>query len=251
MALPMFFMVNFEVIKVDSPYNMPQGRLWLHASGAVALTLHWRLKFPFKDLLITIMAEEPLTFFKETSVPHIGANAFPEATFHSFELVSMISRPSELELAWPSTTLMANKEMLKFGYQLGQGLNTVGHGKASLIELLDKNGGFGLGYDPSNEELIQASRGKKRKCIGQGMSIPYIRETFLSLAEVIRSEVVQESCEEESDLGCLIRLCLEEFSMNAIISPGDVLTTTIKPCMPGETVGHWTTKPYFVIAPTE
>jgi len=66
--------------------------------------------------MITIMAEEPLTFFKETSVPYIGANAFPEATFHSFELVSMISKASELESAWPSSSLMAAKEMLKFGY---------------------------------------------------------------------------------------------------------------------------------------
>ena len=30
---PMFFMVNFQVIKVDSPYNMLLGRRWLHAAG--------------------------------------------------------------------------------------------------------------------------------------------------------------------------------------------------------------------------
>ena len=129
----MFFTVNFQVIKVDSPYNMLLGRPWLHVAGTVASTLHRRLKFPSEDLMVTIRAEEPLTFFKETSVPYIGANAFLEATFHSFELVSMISRAPELESAWPSATLMAAKEMLKFGYQLGQGLGAVGHRKASLI----------------------------------------------------------------------------------------------------------------------
>ena len=56
--------------------------------------------------------------------------------------------------------------MLKFGYQLGQVLSAVGHRKASLVELPDNNRGFGLGYDLSDEELFQASRGKKRKCIG-------------------------------------------------------------------------------------
>ena len=66
------------------------------------------------------MAEEPLTIFKEISVPYI-ANAFLEATFHNFELVSMISWASELKSTWPFATLMAAKEMLKFGYQLGQG----------------------------------------------------------------------------------------------------------------------------------
>ena len=49
---------------------------------------------------------------------------------------------------------MAAKEMLKFGYQLGQGLDAVGHRKASLIELLDNKGGFGVGYNPSDEELF-------------------------------------------------------------------------------------------------
>ena len=248
---PRSFMVNFQVIKVDSPYNMLLGKPWLHAVGAVASTLHRRLKFPFEDQLITIMAEEPLTIFKETSIAYIGANAFLDATFHNFELVSMISKASELESAWPTPTLMAAKEMLKFGYQLGQGRGAVGHRKPSLIELPDNKGGFGLGYNPSDEELFQASRGKKRKCIGQGMSIPHIRVTFSALTEVIRSEVVQESCEEESNLASLIRLCPKEFSVNAIISPGDDLTSTIRPCVPSEIIGPWINKPCFVVAPAK
>ena len=201
--------------------------------------------------MVSIMAKEPLTFFKETSIPYIGANAFLEATFHSFELVSMISRAPELESACPSATLMATKEILKFGYQLGQGLGVVGHGKASLIKLPNNKGGFSLGYDPSDEELFQASREKKRKCIGQGMSIPHIRVTFPTPTEVIKSEATRESCEEELDLACLNCLCLEEFSVNAIISPEDDLTATIGPYVPSEIVDHWTVKPYFVVASAE
>ena len=141
--------------------------------------------------------------------------------------------------------------MLKFGYQLGQGLGVVGHGKVALIELLDNKGGFGLGYNPSDEELFQASIGKKRKCIDQWMSIPHIRVTFLAPVEVIRSEALQESCEKELDLSCLIHLCPEEFSVNAIISPGNDLTSTIRLCVPSETVGYWTIEPCFVVALAE
>ena len=39
------FMVKFQVIKVDSPYNMLLGRPWLHTAGVVASTLNRRLKF--------------------------------------------------------------------------------------------------------------------------------------------------------------------------------------------------------------
>ena len=163
----------------------------------------------------------------------------------------MICKALKLESAWPSTTLIVAKEMLKFGYQLGQGINVVGHGKAFLIELSDNKGSFGLGYNPSKEKLFQAFRGKKRKCIGQRMSIPHIWVIFPALVKVIRSEVVQESHEEESDIASLIHLCLEEFSVNAIISPRDDLTSTIRPCVPGETVGHWTIEPCFVVALAE
>ena len=109
---PMSFMINFQIIKMDSPFTMLRRRPWLHATGAVASTLHRRLKFPSEDLMVTIMLEE-------TYVPYIGANTFSKATFHSFELVSMISRASKLDSAWPFSTLMAAKEILKFGYHLG------------------------------------------------------------------------------------------------------------------------------------
>ncbi|XP_075633499.1 uncharacterized protein LOC142605959 [Castanea sativa] len=56
---PRFFVVIFQVIKVDSLYNMLLGRPWLHSAGAVASTLHRRLKYPFEDQMITVMAEKP------------------------------------------------------------------------------------------------------------------------------------------------------------------------------------------------
>jgi len=46
------------------------------------------------------MAKEPITIFQETSIPYIDANAFPKASFHSIELVSMIHNALELESGW-------------------------------------------------------------------------------------------------------------------------------------------------------
>ena len=83
------------------------------------------------------------------------------------------------------------------------------------------------------------------------MSIPHIRVNFFTLAKVIRSKVAQESWKEELDLTCLICLCPEEFSVNFIISLGDYLTSTIRPYVPSETVGHWAVEPCFVVASVE
>ena len=173
------------------------------------------------------MAEEPMTIFQETSILYIDADdAFPKASFHSFELVSMIHNASEPESRWPAVVLMAAKEMLKFGCKLGQGLKAVGRGTPTLIEISDNNGGFDLGYELIHIELCQASRGKKRKCASPKMFVPHIRATFPTLAEVIMPKPFKELQDEEFDLACIIQLCPKEFSVNAIIFPEDNSTST-------------------------
>ena len=214
-------------------------------------TFHQRLKFIFKNQLITIMAEEPMTIFQETSILYINANAFPEVSFHSFKLVSTIQNASEFKSGQLAVVLMAVKEMLKFGYKLGQSLGAVGRGSPALVELLDNKGRFRLGYEPTHEEVFQASRGKKRKCTTLGMLTPYIRATFPTLAEVIMPKPFKELEYEELDLTYFIWLCPEEFSMNAIISPKNNPTSTIRLGMPGKTTGLWTIESCFVVALAE
>ena len=43
------FMVDFQVIMLDSLYNMLLGRPWLHIVGVVVSTFHKRLKFIFEN----------------------------------------------------------------------------------------------------------------------------------------------------------------------------------------------------------
>ena len=89
-------MVIFQVIKVDSLYNMLLRRPWLHATGAAASTIHRRLRFPSKDQMITIMAKEPLTIFKETSIPYICANLLGSKVlgFYVFRtLICIVGKP--------------------------------------------------------------------------------------------------------------------------------------------------------------
>ena len=169
------------------------------------------------------MVKEPMTIFQETSTLYINANAFPKASFQSFELVSMIHNALELESSQPVAILMATKEMLKFGYKLRQGLKAIGRGSPALIELLDNKGRLGLAYKPTHIEHFQASRGKKRKCDTSRMSIPHIRTTFPAPTEVIMLEPFKELEDEEPDLARP-----KEFSVNSTISLEDNLTSTIR-----------------------
>ena len=145
----------------------------------------------------------------------------------------MIHNASEPESGWPAAILMVTKEMLKFGYKLGQGLGVVGRESPALIELSDNKERFGLAH----KELFQASRGKKRKCAASRMSIPHIRTTFPASGKVIMLEPFKELEDEEPDLACIIWLYPKEFFVNAITSSKDDQTSTIRPGMPDETAG--------------
>ena len=79
-------------------------------------------------------------------------------------------------------------------------------------------GRFDLGYDPTQKEIFQASREKKKKCVASRMSIPYIKASFSASVKVIIPKPFKELEDEEFDLVCIIRLFPEEFFMNIIIS---------------------------------
>ena len=60
------------------------------------------------------------------------------------------------------------KSNLHVQLQIRPSLGAVGCGSPAFAELLDKKGRFSLGYEPIHEELLQAYRGKKRKCDTSG-----------------------------------------------------------------------------------
>ena len=109
-----------------------------------------------------------------------------------------------------------------------------------------------MGYETTNEELFQASRGKKRKCATSRMSILHIRTTFQAPAEVIMPKPFKELEDEELDLAYIIRLYSKEFSVNDITSSEDDPTSTIRLGMLREMAStpldH---KPCFMVAPFE
>ena len=106
-----------------------------------------------------------MIIFQETSITYIDANAFPEVSFHSFELVSMIHNASEPEFGWHIVFLMAIKEMLEFGYKLGQGLEAMGQeALLSLNSLITKEDSV-WGMNPLMKNSFKLSEARRGNAI--------------------------------------------------------------------------------------
>ena len=56
---PEIVKVNFIVVDTYSPYTAIIGRPWLHTLGAVASSLHQKVKFPSRDQVLEIRGCQP------------------------------------------------------------------------------------------------------------------------------------------------------------------------------------------------
>uniref|UniRef100_A0A2N9F2H4 Reverse transcriptase/retrotransposon-derived protein RNase H-like domain-containing protein n=1 Tax=Fagus sylvatica TaxID=28930 RepID=A0A2N9F2H4_FAGSY len=105
---PQVYNINFQVLRINSPYNLLLGRPWLHTVGAMPSSLHQKMKLIIENQLVTILAEKPISIYNDHAVPYINGYEFEEASFHSFEFVTVIHTVAVVEqnclkpeLWWP------------------------------------------------------------------------------------------------------------------------------------------------------
>uniref|UniRef100_A0A2N9HB05 Uncharacterized protein n=1 Tax=Fagus sylvatica TaxID=28930 RepID=A0A2N9HB05_FAGSY len=129
---PQVYDINFQVLRIDSPYNLLLGRPWLHTAGAVPSSLHQKMKLIIGNQLVTILAEEPISIYNDGEIPYIDGCAPEEASFHSFEFVTVIHRVAAVEPRLSKAGIMVAKEFVKAGFQPGQGLGYANQGRTTI-----------------------------------------------------------------------------------------------------------------------
>ncbi|XP_077247849.1 uncharacterized protein LOC143887627 isoform X1 [Tasmannia lanceolata] len=151
------FEVEFQVIDIKASFNMLLGRPWLHKEGAVASTLHQKLKFIKDGKLFTVRGDE------EPEIGQITGETLilPVAKADDYNLngfafdVAAISYDNasreELYLPFAISPVVA-KMMRKMNYFPGMNLGR-DPSKASHWRPIKANHGiFSLGYVPTEEE---------------------------------------------------------------------------------------------------
>uniref|UniRef100_A0A2N9FEI0 RNA-directed DNA polymerase n=1 Tax=Fagus sylvatica TaxID=28930 RepID=A0A2N9FEI0_FAGSY len=162
---PQVYDINFQVLRIDSPYNLLLGRPWLHTAGAVPSSLHQKMKLIIGNQLVTILAEEPISIYNDGEIPYIDGCAPEEASFHSFDQGIRQGGVS----AWARFRLCEPRK----NHNCDPG------GKQRQVwtgVYPDQKGSSDGLMKPGGKELQRSSRGEKwpeRK-----MVIPHIRATF-------------------------------------------------------------------------
>ena len=149
---PQVHNINFQVLRIDSPYNLLLGRPWIHTAGAIPFSLHQKMKLIIGNQLVTILAEEPISIYNESAVPYIDEYTSEEALFHSFEFVTVIHRVAANEPRLSKVGIMVAREFVKAGFQPGQGLGCANQGRTAIVTLEGNKDGYGLGYTPTRKD---------------------------------------------------------------------------------------------------
>uniref|UniRef100_A0A2N9IHF6 Integrase catalytic domain-containing protein n=1 Tax=Fagus sylvatica TaxID=28930 RepID=A0A2N9IHF6_FAGSY len=198
---PQVYDINFQVLRIDSPYNLLLGRPWLHTAGAVPSSLHQKMKLIIGNQLVTILAEEPISIYNDGEIPYIDGCAPEEASFHSFEFVTVIHRVAAVEPRLSKAGIMVAKEFVKAGFQPGQGLGYANRPRKNNKE---------EPQFPEAKSWQQSS--KERNGLKGRIAIPHIRTTFPA------SAMFQV---DEGDVDELALLFTEDLNVNAITTEGD------------------------------
>uniref|UniRef100_A0A2N9HUQ1 G-patch domain-containing protein n=1 Tax=Fagus sylvatica TaxID=28930 RepID=A0A2N9HUQ1_FAGSY len=218
---PQVYDINFQVLRIDSPYNLLLGRPWLHTAGAVPSSLHQKMKLIIGNQLVTILAEEPISIYNDGEIPYIDGCAPEEASFHSFEFVTVIHRVAAVEPRLSKAGIMVAKEFVKAGFQPGQGLGYANQGRTTIVTLEGNKDKYGLGYTPTRRDRQMAYEARRQRAAAKlkgekwperRIAIPHIRTTFPA------SAMFQV---DEGDVDELALLFTEDLNVNAITTEGD------------------------------
>uniref|UniRef100_A0A2N9HG71 RNA-directed DNA polymerase n=1 Tax=Fagus sylvatica TaxID=28930 RepID=A0A2N9HG71_FAGSY len=193
---PQVYDINFQVLRIDSPYNLLLGRPWLHTAGAVPSSLHQKMKL-------------------------IIGNQLKKHHSTVLSFVTVIHRVAAVEPRLSKAGIMVAKEFVKAGFQPGQGLGYANQGRTTIVTLEGNKDRYGLGYTPTRRDRQMAYEARRQRAAAKlkgekwperKMAIPHIRATFPA------SAMFQV---DEGDVDELALLFTEDLNVNAITTEGD------------------------------
>ena len=87
---PVEFGINFQVIDMDTSYNLLLGRTWIHMARVVPSTLHQFVKFEHGKQEIIFHGEDDLQITRDPSIPSIESKRGCESlNYNTLEIITV------------------------------------------------------------------------------------------------------------------------------------------------------------------
>ncbi|XP_069143545.1 uncharacterized protein [Solanum lycopersicum] len=218
---PAEFEAKFQVLDIDSSYNLLLGRPFIHMAGAVPSTLHQVVKLVWNNEELVIHGERS---HSGKQVPIL--DEMPQSSdFYTMELVIATDESLAPQTPMSAVYRMIATVMLQSGFEPGFGLGRNAQGIIESVSVLATGSKYDLGYIPTDVDVKM----KRKKDQGLTKPIPHLYQSF----------PVRKHAEPEDDGEGICDLFRE---VNAVIKE-EVNPAGIRDAEPGEMLRNWTSTP--------
>ncbi|XP_027772414.1 uncharacterized protein LOC114076918 [Solanum pennellii] len=218
---PAEFEAKFQVLDIDTSYNLLLGRPFIHMAGAVPSTLHQMIKLVWKNEELVIHGEKGQS---GRQVP-VSDETPQGSDFYTVELVNATDEGLAPQTPMPAVYKMIATVMLQSGFEPGSGLGRNAQGIIEPVPVLAAGSKYGLGYIPTDDDVKM----KRKRDQGLTKPIPHLYQSF----------PVREQAEPEDDGEGICDLFQE---INAIIEE-EAEPAGFRDAEPGEMLQNWTSTP--------
>ena len=154
---PVKYFILFQVLRIQSSFNLLLGRPWIHEVGAIPFSLHQKVKFINKGRIIMIQSDKDVV----TSFEPVLQISHNEDDLHLtgfvFDVVQVVSLEDynrdmvPMSFDQHSSTLVLSM-MRGMSYMPGLGLGRRQQGPREFTITVDHDMPYGLGYTPSEDD---------------------------------------------------------------------------------------------------
>ncbi|KAL3339268.1 hypothetical protein AABB24_028082 [Solanum stoloniferum] len=149
---PADFIVEFQVMDINTSYNLLLERPWIHMAGVVPSTLHQLMKFMWNDHEVVIHGEE----IHSNDYAPIVDDVAKGSDLYEVEIVNAIGDDLASHPPMPSIYKMIATLMLRSGFEPSFGFEKYLHGIIEPIQIFTKGSKFVLGYIPIADGEMEA-----------------------------------------------------------------------------------------------
>ena len=175
---PVRYSILFQVLRIQSSFNLLLGRPWIHKAGSIPSSLHQKVKFIHEGRIITIQSDKDVVtcFEPVLQISHNEDDLL--LTGFVFDEVQVVSLEDDNRDMVPmsfdqhSSTLMLSM-MRGMSYMPGLGLGRRQQRPREFTITVDHDMPYGLGYTPSEDDARHMAMLRRDRVKARLSGVPF------------------------------------------------------------------------------
>ena len=172
------YFVFFQVLRIQSSFNLLLGRPWIHEAGAIPSSLHQKVKFIHEGHIITIQFDKDIVTFSEPMFQISHSEDDLHLTGFVFDEVQVVSLKDDDRDMVPMSfdqynNILVLSMMKGMSYMPGLGLGRRQQGSHEFAFTIDHDIPYGLGYTPSKGDARHIAMLRRDRVRARLSGVPF------------------------------------------------------------------------------